>query len=57
MNTIINNNILLNNKNDSQLSTIYLDLIKTLWNKKIPKSFSHNDFMKDALLSQYGKLL
>ena len=32
-NKIINNNIALKNKNDIQLSPVYLELIKNLWNK------------------------
>ena len=43
---IINNNIAKNNKNELQLSPVYLELIKELWNENGPKSFSPNNFMK-----------
>jgi ubiquitin C-terminal hydrolase len=47
-NIIINNNIAMNNKkenkNDLQLSPVYLDLIKKLWNKDGPSSFSPTEF-------------
>ena len=47
-NIIINNNIAINNKkenkNDLQLSPVYLDLIKKLWDKNGPSSFSPTDF-------------
>ena len=42
---IINNNIYIQNKNELQLSPAYLDLIKKLWDKNGPKSFSPNNFM------------
>jgi len=42
---IINNNIALKNKNDLQLSPVYLELIKMLWKKDGEKSFSPNAFM------------
>ena len=42
---IINNNIALKNKNDLQLSPVYLELIQKLWDKNGPKSFSPNIFM------------
>ena len=42
---IINNNIALKNKNDLQLSPVYLELIKILWKKDGEKSFSPNTFM------------
>ena len=42
---IINNNIALKNKDDLQLSPIYLELIKNLWDENGPKSFSPNKFM------------
>ena len=35
----------LKNKNDCQLSPIYLDLIQKLWEKNGPNSFSPNTFM------------
>ena len=41
---IINNNIAIINKNDLQLCPIYAKLIKKLWDKKGPKSFSPNEF-------------
>jgi len=41
---IINNNIALKNKNDLQLSPVYLELIQKLWDKNGPKSFSPNTF-------------
>ena len=44
---IINNNISLKNKKDFQLSPIYLELIKKLWNINGPKSFSPNTFMNN----------
>ena len=43
---IINNNIAKNNKNELQLSPVYLELVKELWNENGPKSFSPNNFMK-----------
>ena len=47
-NIIINNNIAMNNKkenkNDLQLSPVYLDLIKKLWDKDGPSSFSPTEF-------------
>jgi len=47
-NIIKNNNIAINNKkenkNDLQLSPVYLDLIKKLWDKNGPSSFSPTDF-------------
>jgi len=42
---IRNNNIALKNKNDYQLSPIYLDLIQKLWEKNGPNSFLPNTFM------------
>ena len=42
---IINNNIALKNKNDLQLSPVYLELIQKLWDENGPKSFSPNKFM------------
>ena len=42
---IINNNIANKNKNDLQLSPVYLELIKKLWDENGPKSFSPNEFM------------
>ena len=42
---IINNNIAINNKNDHQLSPIFLELIQKLWDINGPKSFSPNNFM------------
>ena len=42
---IINNNICIKNKNDLQLSPAYHDLIKQLWDKNGPKSFSPSHFM------------
>ena len=42
---IINNNFALKDKNSMQLSPIYLDLIKKLWNKKESKSFSPQAFL------------
>jgi len=43
---IINNNIALENKNNNQLSPIYLELIQKLWEIDGPKSFSPKIFMK-----------
>ena len=43
-NRIRNNNLALKKQN-LQLSPIYLELIKKLWNKNGPKSFSPNNFM------------
>ena len=43
-NRILNNNLALKKQN-LQLSPIYLELIKSLWNKNGPKSFSPNKFM------------
>ena len=42
---IKNNNFALKDKNSLQLSPIYLDLIKILWNKKDSKSFSPQAFL------------
>ena len=42
---IMQNNIFLNNKNELQLSPIYLELIKQLWERKSKKSFSPYNFM------------
>jgi len=42
---IINNNVALKNKEDLQLSPVYLELIQKLWDEKGPKSFSPNKFM------------
>ena len=44
-NKIINNNIALTNKNSLQLSPIYLELIKKLWDENREKSFSPYNFM------------
>ena len=44
-NRIINNNIALKNKDNLQLSPIYLELIQKLWDENGPKSFSPNKFM------------
>ena len=45
-NKIINNNIAISKGNEPQLSPIYLDLIKKLWNKNSnSKAFSPKDFM------------
>ena len=44
-NKIINNNIALTNKSALQLSPIYLELIKKLWDEKGEKSFSPYNFM------------
>ena len=44
-NKIINNNIASDNNNSIQLSPIYLELIKKLWNKNGEKSYSPNNFM------------
>jgi len=43
--TIKNNNFALKDKKSVQLSPIYLDLIKKLWNKNESKSFSPQKFM------------
>ena len=46
-NKIINNNIAIKNRNEPQLSPIYLDLIKKLWEKNSSsKSFSPTTFMQ-----------
>ena len=42
---IINNNISKKNKNDFQLSVVFLELIKNLWDKNEKKSFSPYNFM------------
>ena len=42
---IINNNIALKNKNDYQLSPVYLELLDKLWDIDGEKSFSPNTFM------------
>ena len=42
---IFNNNIKIKNKNELQLSPVYYELIKQLWDKKSSKSFSPNNFM------------
>ena len=42
---IMNNNINIKNKNEPQLSPIYLELIQKLWDKNGNKSFSPNNFM------------
>jgi len=42
---IINNNIALKNKEDLQLSPIYLELIQKIWDENGAKSFSPNKFM------------
>ena len=44
-NKIINNNIALKNKNNLQLSPIYLELIKKLWDKNSKEPFSPYNFM------------
>jgi len=44
-NRIINNNIALANRNALQLSPIYLELLKKLWDKNGEKSFSPYNFM------------
>ena len=44
-NRIINNNIAMANKNSLQLSPIYLELIKKLWDENGGRSFSPNNFM------------
>ena len=44
-NKIINNNIALENRNNIQLSPIYSELIKKLWEKNGSQSFSPNNFM------------
>jgi len=44
-NEIINNNISCQNKNEYQLSPVFLELIQNLWDKNGPKSFSPNKFM------------
>ena len=43
--SIINNNIALQNKNELQLSPIYFELISKLWDKNGEKSFSPYNFM------------
>ena len=43
-NLIQNNNIAINNKNDLQLSPVFSDLIKKLWDIEGSKSFSPTDF-------------
>ena len=45
MNKILNNNIAKINKNELQLSPIYLELINNLWSTDLNKSFSPNNFM------------
>ena len=45
-NTIFNNNIAKKDKNALQLCPVYYDLIKNLWSKNGPKSYSPNHFMK-----------
>ena len=42
---IINNNIALKNKNQNQLSPVYLELLQNLWSKDGQKAFSPNNFM------------
>jgi len=44
-NEIINNNIALENKNNYQLSPLFLELIQKLWDKNGDKSFSPTKFM------------
>ena len=44
-NKIINNNIALKNRNELQLSPVYRELVKKLWEVNGPKSFSPNNFM------------
>ena len=44
-NNIIHNNISLKNKNDNQLSPVYLDLIHKLWDMNGNKSFDPFNFM------------
>ena len=43
---ILNNNISIKNKNEKQLSPIYLELIQKLWEKNNSESYSPNNFMK-----------
>ena len=45
INRILNNNIEIKNKNELQLSPVYFELIKQLWNKEGDKSFSPYNFM------------
>ena len=45
-NRIINNNLAMANKNSLQLSPIFLELIKKLWDENGGKSFSPHNFMK-----------
>ena len=45
---IFNNNIKIKNKNELQLSPVYYELIKQLWDKKGAKSFSPNNFMNQV---------
>jgi len=42
---IINNNLALEKKTDTQLCPAFLELIKNLWDKDGPNSFSPNNFM------------
>ena len=42
---IINNNLALEKKSDIQLCPAFLELIKNLWDRNGPKSFSPNNFM------------
>ena len=44
-NEIINNNISCKNKNENQLSPVFLELIQKLWDKNDDKSFSPIKFM------------
>ena len=43
---IVNNNLALEKKSDTQLSPAYLELIKKLWDKDGPKTFSPYNFMQ-----------
>ena len=45
-NEIINNNIALENKNNCQLSPVFLELIQKLWDKDGPKSFYPKKLIK-----------
>jgi len=48
-NEIINNNIALENKNENQLSPVFLELVQNLWDKNGPKSFCPNKFMNTVI--------
>ena len=45
VNRIMNNNIAVVNKNELQLSPVYYELIRNLWDIKSPKSISPTNFM------------